>query len=199
MKRNDLAIVITVALSTAALTVASFWTTSLEAGGDGDSVAPTMAKPKLAVQGVEMTLSPVDGTTQAGEKPVFQLAAANTSFKAADLKVRLAMTAMSLADATSRVVRMPRQLWQGDQDIVLGPGESKTFTVTAPAELPTNMLVSVILSEATANVSALQDSSLAKLAPAQIAVLNFSTVAKAINVVQFNQKGTAEDRLTLAN
>lgn len=171
MKKNDLAVIMSVALTTTILTVAAFWTTSLEAGGEAEAVAPKIAKPKLVAQGVEMTLAARDGTARVGQEPVLELVAINTTANPADIKVHLAMNAVSLADALSRVVRMPKSIWECDQSLVLKPGEQKTLTLKTATKLPAKSMVSVMLNEVRHEALG---SSAGSVQPT-FAVLNFST------------------------
>ena len=146
MKTKDLLTIGSVALGTATLTVLTFWSDCLEAGDEQQGLQATIAKPKLVMDGVEMSLAATDGRVfQAGDEPVFQLEAVNTTDAPANLDVWVAMTASSPADTLSRVVRLPSILWQQHQPLALKPHETKVIALAAPTKLPPKTTISVSL------------------------------------------------------
>lgn len=148
MKTKDLMTMATVALGTATLTVMTFWSGPLEAGLEGDALAAKIAKPKLVSHGVELTLAAAEGRIfKAGDEPAFALTAVNTTGEPAAVTVRLAMTASSLADAMSRVPRMPTALWQQPQSLTLKPHETKTVVIPVQTKLPVSSMIAVSLQE----------------------------------------------------
>ncbi|MEI6654690.1 MAG: hypothetical protein WCP45_07985 [Verrucomicrobiota bacterium] len=149
MKTQDLMTVVTVAVATASLTVMTFWSGALNAGDDANKPAAQIAKPKLLAHGIEMTLAAVDGRTlSAGEEPVFELTAVNTTGEATTASIHIAMTASSPRDMMSRVPRLPSALWQHEQPLVLQPNETKVIQIPAAAKLPANSMIAVSLGEA---------------------------------------------------
>lgn len=184
MKTNNLMTIIPVAIATASLTVMTFWSGALNAGGDGDQPAAQIAKPKLLAHGIEMTLATTDGRTfSAGQEPTFELTAVNTTAETATASVRIAMTASSPADQMSRVMRLPSSLWQHQQPLVLQPHETRVVSLAVPAKLPPNSSVAVSLEE-TSPTPATADSATPAARPvllipgapqSGIVALNFST------------------------
>ena len=144
MKTNDLAIIGSVAMSTAALTVALFLPDSLNAGND---TAPAqIVQPKFASNGVEFTLVPVENKTfKAGDEPEFLLKAVNTTAHNADATIQVAMSSTAPRSAMSRMVAMPQQLWQETSPVVLKPNETKVIALKSTAKLPENKTVTVVL------------------------------------------------------
>ena len=147
MKAKDILTVTSVALGTATLTVATFWSGPLDAGIDAAPPA-TIAKPSLVSHGVEMTIAAVGGQVfKAGEQPVFELTAVNRTNQDAGAAVCVAMTCSAPADPLSRVIRMPSTLWQQEQVVTLKPGETKVYGLSTRTNLPANNLISVSLRE----------------------------------------------------
>ena len=168
MKTKDILTITTVALGTATLTLAAFWAGPLEAGGDADAPPAKIAKPRLISRGVEMTLAPASGRVfQAGDAPEFELTALNTTNQPASVSVCVTMTSSSPADALSRVIRLPKVLWQQEQVVTLQPNETKVYALCASTNLPPNSVISVSLRE--------QDQLAAALARGIVA-LSLSTV-----------------------
>jgi hypothetical protein len=60
MKTKDLLTITSVAVGTAALTVAAFWAGPIGAGGDGDE-PNKVPQPRLVSHGAELTLTAKDG------------------------------------------------------------------------------------------------------------------------------------------
>jgi hypothetical protein len=184
MKLSDLITIGSVALGTAAVTVATLGTGSLEAG-KGDAPGVINSRPKLVAHGVELSLASVNGQVfKAGDEPSFELTALNTNSQPANLCVRLAMSASSPADLTSRIVMAPAMICQEEHQLTLQPHETKTLVIAPKAKLPENKFISVFLSEvnelkefakAPALLGDIQPV-LPVLQPGSIAMLNFSTV-----------------------
>jgi hypothetical protein len=148
MKEKDLLMITTVALGTAALTVAGFLGSPLEAGSEPTALVDAIATPKLTAAGIEMSLAPAGGREfKAGDQPAFELRAVNTLDRPSSATVRLTMTATAPADRLSRVLLMPAVLWQEQRALTLGPNETKVFTFNARTNLPASSSISVSLSE----------------------------------------------------
>ena len=168
MKTKDILTIATVALGTATLTVAAFWAGPIEAGGDADAPPAKLAKSRLVSDGVELTLASADGRVfKAGDQPEFELTALNTTNQPANVSVCVTMTASSPADAFSRVIRLPKVLWQQEQVVTLQPHAAKVIALCASTNLPPNSVISVSLRE--------QDQKAAPFLPGIVA-LSFSTV-----------------------
>jgi hypothetical protein len=181
MKAKDILTVTSVALGTATLTVATFWSGSLDAGIDAAPPA-TIAKPSLVSHGVEMTIAAVGSQVfKAGEPPVFELTAVNTTNQDASAAVCVAMTSSAPADRLSRVIRMPSMLWQQEQVVTLKPGETRVYGLSTRTNLPAFSLISVSLREVvpkrTGNSEPVDGVRAARPFQPGIVALSFSTVA----------------------
>ena len=152
MKRQDITTIVTAALGTATLTVATFLAGSTEAGNE----APTavIAKPKFKAQGVEITMAPAGGRVfKAGDKPVFEITAVNTTDKPATLSTGVKMTASAPRDAVSRVAVAPEPLLAQVRQIELQPRETRVVKLSTDKSLPANSSIAVSFSEATRSQS----------------------------------------------
>jgi len=168
MKTKDLVTIATAAIGTATLTVVAFWASPTDAGNDADAPPPKIAKPLLVSHGIELALAPAGGRTfKAGDRPEFELTALNTTNQPARVSICVTMSASSPADALSRVIRLPKVLWQQEQVITLQPRETKLLTLCARTNLPPNSVISVSLRE--------QGQKASPLSPG-IMALSFSTV-----------------------
>lgn len=147
MKTNDVLIITTVALGTAALTISSLWPSSLNAG-DEAAMAPEVSKPKLISHGLELTMGmnprkrPV-----AGEQPIFEVKALSLTNITTDVNLRIVMSAAGPADAFSRVLRLPEILWTDQRSLIVPPGGTKVVIFSPAKRLPPNKLISVSLQE----------------------------------------------------
>jgi len=182
-KIKDLVKISSVAAGTAAVTLVTCWSGSIDAGPEGDALAAKIAKPKLVCQGVEMTVDAAeDHSFKPREKPEFKLMVVNTTGVPATVPVRMVMSSTSPGDALSRVVRMPAILWQEERSIVLKPHETKAALFSTKTALPANSLISVSIEEVGANkgqAAKSADLSLSNprmLRPAKVIALSFSTV-----------------------
>jgi hypothetical protein len=147
MKKKDLMSVAVVAVGTATLTVAGFLANPIEAGGGADGPATAIATPKLAADGVELTLTPAQGRVfQTGDQPAFELHAVNTLPQATTVKVCVTMTATDPAGMFSRIMRPPAELWREDQLVALKANETRTVLLQANTNLPANRQFFVSLS-----------------------------------------------------
>jgi hypothetical protein len=187
MKKNILTI-LSVALTTAALTVLAFWSVPIEAGNEAQNQAPKVAQPKLLTNGIEMTLVAAEGKTfQAGDEPVFQLTAVNTTAEPATAHLRLVMDSISPASAMSRIGPVPAMIWHQDCTIALKPNEKKTMTVASNTKLPVSGAITVSMQPIDPNTPALtaiqaqagKGLRRAMLAPSRVVALNFSTLPPA--------------------
>ena len=185
MKNNDLMTIVTVALTTAVLTVINFWPATLDADDHDTTPTTTIAQPKLVARGIEMALATAHGRTfGAGEEPLLELTAANTTGDPATVSANLALTSSSPSDMMSRVPRLPKALWQQNLPIALQPNETRTFTIPVPVKLPPASMIAVTLGEthpneatADANPDAKPVPHRAGLPPGGIVALRFSTAA----------------------
>jgi hypothetical protein len=148
MKTKDLLTMATVALGTAALTVVTFWSNRIEAGSEGEVLAPAMTTQKWVSHGVEMTLAPEKGRgLKAGDAPVFELKAINRTNASASVCVRLVMSCSSPANPLSRTVTLPRVLWQDERLLTFKAGETQVVSFPTQTHLPANVEVLVSMGE----------------------------------------------------
>lgn len=148
MRTEDFKTIATVALSTTALTVITFWSVPLEAGNEGDALGSKITKPKLVAHGIEVTLAAAEGRIfRAGEVPKFQLKALNSTSEPATMDLCIAMNASAPANANSRVLRMPAEIWQQQQTLTLKPNETKGITLPVETKLPANSVIAVTIQE----------------------------------------------------
>jgi len=175
MKKKDLMSVAVVAVGTATLTVAGFLANPIEAGGGADGPATAIATPKLAADGVELTLTPAQGRVfQTGDQPAYELHAVNTLPQATTVKVCVTMTATDPAGMISRIMRPPAQMWREEQLVALKANETRTVLFQANTNLPAYRQFLVLLS-----APPMQEKATTDKAPAPvraIMALTFSTV-----------------------
>lgn len=143
MRTKNLVAVASVALATAIITVVLGWSGTIEAGS-GDTLTPKIATPKLVSHGAEITMTVADGHVfQAGEEPTFTLQAINTTDQPVTMRLAFAMTGTSPTSEMSRVLTLPTNLWQQQQDWVLQPKETKTTTIATQTKLPAGKVIMV--------------------------------------------------------
>ena len=181
MKTQDIALIGSVALATATLTVAVFLPNSLDAGNDLEP--QTINHPKLVSGGVELSLTASEHRTfNAGDEPAFELQAVNNTDKNANVTVLVAMTATAPSSPLSRMVAFPQMLWQQSCPLTLKPHEKKTVSLATVTKLPANRTINVMLR--TDDASAASGAKLpggpqleqARM-PGTIVALNYSTVS----------------------
>ncbi len=153
MKRNNLLTILSTAVGTATLTVATLFTGSSEAGGEGGEMPATIAVPKLLVNGVETTLTRLEPTSKGstpaeGAPPRFMLKAVNTTDRPAKVALRLSMRSSSLPDALSRTVALPAEIWKQEQFLTLKPNETFEKTISPDTVLSAKGNISVWMQEA---------------------------------------------------
>ena len=181
MKTNDLAIISSVAFATAALTVAFFLPSSLNAGND---TAPAqIVQPKLVSHGVEFTLAAVEHQTfKAGDEPAFELKAANTTAENADASVLVSMTTMAPPSRMSRMVVVAAPLWQKTCPVTLKPNETKVIALDTTTKLPQNSTINIILETASPQEAGVNGQSKPQFvvtttsSPSAVVALSYSTL-----------------------
>jgi hypothetical protein len=176
MKTKDLLTVTTVAMGTAALTIATFWAGSIDAGGEPDQLSAKIDQPKLVSQGVEVTLAAAGGQTfKAGDEPSYELKAVNTTDKKKEITIHVVMTTSAPADRMSRLAVFPAPLWQCTQELALCPNETKVVTLTSDKKLPAGQVVSVSLRPGAAPLAGRAGSPNSSIG--NIVALNYTTQA----------------------
>jgi len=155
MKTNNFTAIGSAALVTATLTVGLFLPGFVSAGNDSDSATAKIAQPKLVAHGVQFTLTAVGNQVfKAGDKPVFELTATNTTSQATDVSVRIFMTATSPQNRLSRMPSFPSKLWEKTCSLTLSPNEIKDVVLNTVAIPPANSTIKVLLAPVDENVSA---------------------------------------------
>ncbi len=148
MKKKDVLTITTVALGTAALTVASFWTRPIDAGTDPEGPAVTIVQPTLATRGLELSVSyPGKERIKAGDRPHFELKAVNTTSEMKAAKVCVAITATAPVSMLARTIPMPTVVWQREEPLTLKPNETLQIPLAIMTGMPANQAMSVQLSE----------------------------------------------------
>ena len=182
MKRNDPAIISSVALVTATLTVGVFLPHSLDAGGN--SAPETITQPRLVSHGVEFTLAAVGPQTyQAGDEPAFELKAVNTTGKDVDAAVLVSMSSMAPSSPFSRMPAFPQMFWQKPCSLTLKPNETKIISLATATKLPPDRTINVKLQPINpqdANANEKPDAPMLVRVndPAAIVAMSFSTLPR---------------------
>lgn len=192
MKTNDLAIISSVALTTAALTVAFLLPGSLNAGNDN---APAqIVQPKVVSNGVEFTLTAVDGKTfKAGDEPAFELKAVNTTAENAEATVNVSMTSMAPQSRISRMVMIPQPFWQKSCPVTLKPNETKTIALDTKTKLPENSTINVMLG------TALPQASVGNQQTKPVTVVNAVTLPFMVVALTYSTLQTAQSAKPAVN
>lgn len=154
MTRRDLAAVFTWACATLGLTLAMGLPSVLQATGEG-KLAPEVVLAKLAVSGCELSIAPVmaekkEGASgkvayKAGESPVFQLKAVNTTTKEVEVAWSVQVTATEIPSPLARMLSMPKTIWKDSGRIALRPGETVTKQLATDIKLPDRSNINVVL------------------------------------------------------
>jgi hypothetical protein len=155
MKTNNFTAIGSAALVTATLTVALFLPGFVNAGNGSDIANARIAQPRLVSHGAQLTLAAAEsGVFKAGDAPVFELTATNTTSQAEELSVRVYMTASAPQNRMSRMVTLPANLWEKTCALSLNPHETKIITLKTDAKLPANNTIDVLLAPVAGNSSA---------------------------------------------
>jgi len=148
MKTKELLTTTAIALGTATLTVATFFSGALVADTIPSIPASSIAQPKLVAQGIELTATLANNRhISGGDTPAFDLHALNTLKKSVSVTVHLTMFGSAPGNPLSRALPMPTMLWQDERLLTLEANESKTTRLAPPISLPTNNVVSLLLTE----------------------------------------------------
>ena len=175
MNTKDLLAIFTAAVATATLTLVTFNGSSIEAGDEAEPLASKIAKPKLVVQGVELSLAFANERVSPADHPAFKLTALNTSGEPADCTIWITLSGTAIRNPLSRAWPVPTTLWQAKQSLTLSAKETKTVTLSTPTNLPPNNLIVVKLSEVD---PAAESAPAGKVA--SVVALNFSTATNAL-------------------
>ena len=155
MTRRDLLSMAAVAAGTFGLAVAVFLPRGLDAGEQTPKLAAQIERPKLVVNGCELSISRGEGL-EAGAKPTFELVASNPTEQSASVEVSIGLTSAKPSSPLSRVPSRPSSLWQESRIIALAPGEQATFELASTAALPSEGEISVDLASGKQAISAMR-------------------------------------------
>ncbi|HUT12804.1 MAG TPA: hypothetical protein VMY42_20070 [Thermoguttaceae bacterium] len=147
MKVKDVLAVLGVAAATAAFVVVLLGPQRVDAVDEAQGIQPRIAQPKLTIEGCEITLKTDKPVYQPGETVTVQIEATNPTDQPVETSVWVTLSATEPASEFSRKLVMPRPLWSGECKVVLAPGETKTFTRVAEAELPAGQSISISMSD----------------------------------------------------
>ena len=147
MKIHDALSVLFVAAATAAITLAVLLPGRVTAIDATESVQPTIARPTLTSLGCTFSVAAIEEAIKAGDKPTLKLTATNPTDEPVEATVTVTMTSMAPMSRMSRMMPMPRSLWNRECEIGLKAGETKTLTLSPGVELPAGQVVSVQLTD----------------------------------------------------
>ena len=168
MNRRYFLTVAACAAATCVLTVAVFLPRELGAI-DQNKLDPTIATPKLVVNGVELTLKSAgngDGAAlAAGQKPALEIHAVNNTSDPASIQCAVAISYFQRGSEMSRMPMMPRNVWQSSRTIAVGPRQTVTVPLDVDKPLPAGGNIIVTLGSGKESIVALRTTS----APVELA------------------------------
>ena len=128
------------ATGTLAVTLGLFYPTHMLAVDPPRPLKAENAKPKLVVNGSELSIA-IDGQTGPaatllpGKAPVLRLLASNPTETTVDLSYRVSLSMSPPVDLRSRTLPSPKEVWHCEELLTLRPGESKTLELDTKASL----------------------------------------------------------------
>jgi len=140
---RDILAVLGVAVATVAFVVMMFGPAQVGAVDEVAQVKAAVFPPKLTVKDCELTLKTDKASYQPGESPSVIIEAANPTDKPVEFSVALGIMSSSPVSPLSRAMPISKPLWQGECKVVLGPGETKTFTQPTGAKLEAGQNVTI--------------------------------------------------------
>jgi len=145
MSIRDLLAIFGVAGATMAFTLGLLAPGHVSADGEAKTVKPTIAQPKLTVDGCQFTLTTDKPAYGPGEMPVLTVVATNTTDKPVSTSVNLSISATSPASMASRRLILPTNVWTDRCVVNLEPGQMQIFTFETNVKLPAGGLVSITM------------------------------------------------------
>jgi hypothetical protein len=132
-----------------ALAVAFPSTSNAVDDANSPALVATIVTPHITVNGIEVSVATDSSTTRpsSGEKQPLRLVvtAVNKADSPSSGDFTIQMESTSVANAGSRVLPQPTQIYSDKGSMVLNAGASKTFTFT-PSSVPTGKIVRVKMS-----------------------------------------------------
>jgi hypothetical protein len=145
MRLSDILAIVGVAVATMATTLGLLVPRHVTAESQKKAIKPTIAVPKLTVDGCVFTVSADKLEYAPGEKLVLTVKAVNTSSEPVTTSVSLSVTATSPASMLSRRLVLPTPLWTGECPVNLQPNESRTVKLDTDAALPAGQMTSITM------------------------------------------------------
>ena len=147
MKIHGALSVLFVGAATAAITLAVLLPGRAGAIDATESMQPTIARPTLTSLGCTFSIAAIEEAIKAGDKPTLKLTATNPTDEPVEATVSVNMTSMAPMSPLSRMMPMPRSLWDRECTVGLKAGETKTLTLSPDVELPAGQVVSLQLAD----------------------------------------------------
>ena len=147
MSVKDILAILAVAAATTAFTLVLLGPGRVGATDKPQGIKPTIAQPKLKVDGCLFALKTDKASYKADEMPVFEIEATNTTDAPVEKTVWISMASSSPASLKSRVMVLPKPLWIEKCLVSLKPGETKTVRLATKAKLPAGQSVSITMTD----------------------------------------------------
>ncbi len=146
MKTRNILTITSVAIGTAALTVATFWSGPIEAGADDDGPHAQIEQPTLTCSGVQLSAKPAgDQAIKAGDQPQFKLTAVNSTSETKTANFQVALTCTAPISPLSRAIPVPETVWHEDETLTLKAGEKRTVLLKPRTSIAANKAFTVYL------------------------------------------------------
>ena len=123
-------------LAAFALTLAAFWPAEVRAMKERPDLRPEIALPTLAIDGCQVSLRRLDGKPEAGSPPAVELKVVNPTDQAVELELAVSLMSRQPVSPLSRMIPMPRSLWQQKCRLSAAPGETRRLKLTTNANVP---------------------------------------------------------------
>ena len=147
MRVKDILAILAVAAATTAFTVVLLGPGRVGATDKPQGITPTIAQPKLKVDGCVFSLKTDKASYKADEMPVFEIEATNTTDAPVEKTVWISLSSSSPSSPLSRVMVLPKPLWIEKCLVSLKPGETKTVRLATKTKLPAGQSVSITMSD----------------------------------------------------
>jgi hypothetical protein len=143
MRASGVVAILGIAAITMAATLGLLVTQPVTADGEAKPVKPTIANPKITVDGCQVTLSTDKPEYAPGETPVLTVVATNPTSEPVATSVSVSVAASSPASLMSRRLVLPTPVWTGECAVNLQPGETRSFTLETETAIPAGQMVSI--------------------------------------------------------
>ena len=143
MRIKDILAVLGVAAATVAFVVMLFGPASVGAVDEVEPLKAAVFPPTLTIEGCQLALKTDKSAYQPGDTPSVIIEAANPTDQPVEVTVALSIMSSSPVSPVSRSLSIPQPMWQGECKVVLGPGETKTFTQATDVKLEAGQNVTI--------------------------------------------------------